>query len=188
MLCGKKGEGVDDATRERIDVLTQVADLEVRAREILADVMEFLHAEIQARIEITIRTRGMSPPYTIDGEEYADPRYVTVRMRTELMHIVGVTHLISQYRWYGIEHLKVALLHCNAVLTQFANKFDEWGGLTVRSAFLGKPDRAKERIEAMRTLAETTACEIAQHIAAAQHDTLDPTGADLDPDPVPEDE
>lgn len=165
--------------RERIDVLTQVADLDVRAREILSDVMEFLHAEIQARSELTVRTRGTSPPYMIDGKEYADPRYVTVRMRTETMDIVHVTHVIAHSRGHDAAHLKVALMECNRALTQYADKFEGWGGLTLRSAFLGKPDQATQWIEAMRTLVATTATEIARRIAESQqHDTLRPPGPD----------
>lgn len=186
MLCGKKGEGVDDAMRERMEVLTRVTDLEVRAREILADVMEFLHAELQARIDITIRTRGMSPPYTIDGGEYADPQYVTVRMRTESTQIANAMQFMFQYRWYGIEYLRVALLQCNGALTLFASKFDGWGGLTLRSTYFGQPRTAVVWIEAMRMLISITVGDISRRISEDQErDTLPPEA--MDPDPKPED-
>lgn len=166
---------MDDTARERIAMLGGLIDPLVRAREIVADVMEFLHAEILARVEQSVRTRGMSPPYEIDGDTFADPACVTLRLRFETTHIAYVAFSVTYNRGRDTEYPITALRQCNVTLVKFANAIDGLGGLVLRSAYLGQPKTAAVWIEDMISLITTTLVEIEFLAVDRQdNDTLPP--------------
>ena len=138
--------------------------------------MELLHAEVQSRVRLSLQTRGKDPPYEIDGGTFDDPRYVTVRLRTETAAIAKVASAVY-YSGNGTEYLKHALRLCSTALARFANRLDGLGGFPLRSDYLGERQEAAVWLEEMSTLITVTLVEI-EFLAVdrQEHDTLPPPG------------
>lgn len=154
-------------------------DAETRARELLLEVAELVHAEIMFRGTLLLRFQTGRGPHQLDGCRHEESAVPALQMRNELYGLIEMSAMLMQYRNLGPAELRYALLRSNKLLMQLWDwlHWKETGSrgphpresCPARSAFLGKPDASLAWIDDMRRRNADVAAELRQLMD--DHDT-----------------
>lgn len=125
-------------------------DAQRRSQELLDEVEELIHAEVQERIALILGYRRGAAP-VLDGKTYGDASFpigiLRSEIRTKLAHAYNT---VATYRWVDAAHLRAAMLGANKFLTSCLDGIEGWpGGLKLRSAYVGKTEVAQAWITQM---------------------------------------